>query len=87
MHNSVGWSKANYLTGRPFCPKFISGGQISGRGMGGNKANDGGCSSNLMVLLRRSQDVKPSRSLMVYNGNMEMVVKGVKMLLMLSSDG
>ena len=58
-----------------------------GWGVGGHKANDGGCSSNLIVLLRRSQDVKPSRSLMVYNGNMEMVVKGVKMLLMLSSDG
>ena len=49
-----------------------------GWGVGGHKANDGGCSLAIMVLVRKaSQDMKLTRSLiMVYNGNMEMVVKG-----------
>ena len=53
MHIFVDWSKANYLTGRPFCPEIISAGKISGRGVGGNKANDGGCFPAIMVLVRR----------------------------------
>ena len=50
--------------------------------------SNGSAQENSQSVKSGSQDVKLTRSLvMVYNGNMEMVVKGVKMLLILTSDG
>ena len=49
--------------------------------------SNGSAQENSQSVNSGIQDVKLTRSLMVYNGNMEMVVKGVKMLLILTSDG
>ena len=53
MHIFVGWSKLIIQPEGHFVPEFISAGKISGSGVGGHQANDGGCSVAIMVLVRR----------------------------------